>query len=51
VLVVLYPDEGLLSSKPKCWCYFYVFALNLIWFKHVKAAIKMNTPEEHKPKI
>jgi len=40
VLVVLYPDEGLLSSKPKRWCCFYVFALNLILLKHVKVAIK-----------
>jgi len=29
-VVVLHPDEGLLSIKPKRWCCFYVFALNLI---------------------
>jgi len=40
VLVVLYPDEDLLSSKPKRWCCFYVFALNLILFKQKEEAIK-----------
>jgi len=40
VLVVLYPAEGLLSSKKKRWCCFYVFTLNLILFKHVEVAIK-----------
>jgi len=33
-LVVLYPDEGLLSCKPKRWCW------NLILFKHVEMDIK-----------
>jgi len=41
VLVVLYPDEGLLCSKPKRWCCFYVFALHLIMYKHVEVAIKL----------
>jgi len=40
VLVLLYPDEGLLNSKSKRWCCFHVFALNLILFKHVEVAIK-----------
>jgi len=40
VLVVLYPDDGLLNSKTKRWCRFYVFALNLILYKHVEVAIK-----------
>jgi len=50
VLVVLYPDEGLLSSKPKGWCCFYVLALNLILFKHGRG-YQIITPEEQKPKI
>jgi len=37
---VLYPDEGLLSAKPKRCCCFYVLALNLILYKHVEVAIK-----------
>jgi len=41
VLVVLYPGEGLLSKKPKRWCCFYVFALNLILYKHVEVAVKL----------
>jgi len=40
VLVVFYPDEGLLNSKPKRWCCFYVFTLNLILFKQVKVVMK-----------
>jgi len=43
---VLYPDEGLLSSKPKRWCCFYVVCIKFDFVQACGSGYQIITPEE-----